>query len=276
MPCIELPSNKIDKVPKELKAKVLRRLDELIIEANKLFKRSFNSPKVMFYLRGTTAGKADLTNNVVILNHVLLVENQEEFMTDTIPHELAHLITLAMFGRKASAHGKEWKAVMRALGVEPTRTHSLDVSSVSTRHEYRCACKKFQLSTVRHNKAARGAEFLCPKCKHVLVLASSSKSPYIPSRGRPRTSGASFTTTRTAVPSTVRPSVNTPRPTPTPTNTCPTVRPSTPTTGGARLPSEAMLKYARDLAKKHKIMITPEILGDFERCRGFISMWAGA
>lgn len=249
MGCYEISSGHKDGVPYALKQQVLKKLDDLVLAANKLFNRSFTPPKVKFYLKGTTAGKADLLNNIVILNHILLVENPDDFLEDTVPHELAHLLTFAMFGRKAKAHGKEWKSVMRALGVEPTRCHSLDVSNVGNRHSYRCACKSHQLSTQRHNKIRRGASYICKSCGHVLVLESSGKQPFKPS----------------AIP----PS---PKPVSKPSYSKPTVisRPSP----AARAPSDAMLKYAKDLAAKHKIMLTPEIVRDFETCRQFISMWA--
>jgi SprT protein len=50
---------------------------------------------------------------------VLLLENQQAFIDEVVPHELAHLLVWKHFGRVAP-HGKEWKWMMESvLGVPP-------------------------------------------------------------------------------------------------------------------------------------------------------------
>lgn len=64
----------------------------------------------------------------------------------TLLHEAAHIIT-KMIRPDASAHGDEWKAVMRALGIKPNRTGSANFLTearkaaggpVGKKHAYHC------------------------------------------------------------------------------------------------------------------------------------------
>lgn len=59
-----------------------------------------------------------------------MMENQQAFIDEVVPHELAHLLVWKHFGRVAP-HGKEWKWMMEAvLGVPARRTHQFELESV--------------------------------------------------------------------------------------------------------------------------------------------------
>lgn len=100
---------------------------------NKRFKSSMPVPKVEFNVKGTTAGLAKYNEHVVDLNYQLYLENSSHFFNDTIPHEVAHLAAVYIHGAKGIGHGKEWKVMMRLIGREPTRCHTLDVTNVKRR-----------------------------------------------------------------------------------------------------------------------------------------------
>ena len=83
------------------------------------------------------------------LNYWMLYRNDKE-LRETYGHELAHLITCKLYRRKVwkskrgftiyspSAHGHEWKHVMKSLGLPPERCHKFtrDVMT-SMKKEYR-------------------------------------------------------------------------------------------------------------------------------------------
>lgn len=72
----------------------------------------------------TTAGYAFyLPVNIVRFSAELMHEHTQNFIDDTIPHEVAHIVANNVFGAKG--HGAAWKRVMLALGVNPTRLHSM-------------------------------------------------------------------------------------------------------------------------------------------------------
>lgn len=73
----------------------------------------------------TTAGRAwiDANPQYIDLSYELLQQYPDYFSQDTIPHELCHLIAFTVY--EDSGHGPAWKNVMRSIGLEPTRCHSM-------------------------------------------------------------------------------------------------------------------------------------------------------
>ena len=139
--------------------------------ANQYFEQHFPVPSINFKLRGKSAGKALLQLWEIRLNPVLFNENQQQFLHEVIPHELAHLITFALFGR-VKPHGKEWKMVMeRVFSLAAKTTHTFEITSVQGRtYEYKCHCDIYALTIRRHNKAQKGqARYHCRQCRQELI-----------------------------------------------------------------------------------------------------------
>lgn len=139
-------------VTAEMKAKVNAKLQQCIDKANKRYNIDVKFPTVVYHKRGTTAGTANYRTWTIDINPILLVENFDDMLDDTVPHEMAHLITDMVyphahkrtFGQKRSPHGSEWQSVMRVLGVEPSRTHNYDTTNAKVRtkasYDYKCNC----------------------------------------------------------------------------------------------------------------------------------------
>ena len=54
-------------------------------------------------------------------------------LSDTVPHEVAHYAVHQCFGsRGVKPHGAEWRALMLALGANPSATYRADLSGVPT------------------------------------------------------------------------------------------------------------------------------------------------
>lgn len=158
------------RLPIALQQSVMRVLREKLLLANQRLERNYPEPKMIYQQRGTAAGTAWLQNWEIRLNPVLLLENQQPFIDEVVPHELAHLLVWKYFGRVAP-HGKEWKWMMESvLGVPARRTHQFAVSSVRSRtFPYYCRCRQHQLTVRRHNRAVRGdSEYRCLHCGEIL------------------------------------------------------------------------------------------------------------
>ena len=107
----------------------MRSLREHLAKANLKLERRYAEPTLVYQQRGTSAGTAWLEKNEIRLNPVLLLENQQEFIDEVVPHELAHLLVWQHFGRVAP-HGKEWKWMMEnVLGVPARRTHRFELGT---------------------------------------------------------------------------------------------------------------------------------------------------
>lgn len=228
-------------VPAALKAQAGQCLVRYLNQARTLYNRPFATPTIGFDLSGTTAGKAYWTKNHVQLNAVLYVENVQDFLVNTIPHELAHLIARQVYGRAIKPHGKEWQSVMRSLGVEPSRTHDYDVTNARTvtTHPYLCKCRTHAITKTRL-RHARAGKLRCNKCLAILRPAGVSETAGTPA---------------------VRPT----RMVPTRPRT-PLSPPSTPSSNTGRPPTEKMLAYAESLSIRAGVPLSAEALLDFRKC----------
>lgn len=134
-----------------------------------------NLPKISFNQRGKTAGTAYLELWEIRLNPILLSENSDAFINEVIPHEYAHLLTFALFGR-VQPHGKQWQMMMEQVMQLPAkRTHQFATENSQTRQyqrfTYECSCQTHSLTSIRHNRLQSGkAEYHCRKCGALLVL----------------------------------------------------------------------------------------------------------
>jgi len=138
---------------------------------NNHFNENFTAPHVLFDVSGQNAGYVTSrdAHTIIHLNGGLMADNEDEMVNCTTPHELAHWAEHKIYGgwervgvrRKRSVHGRRWKKIMAVLGVDDSRTHSMDTTAVQTRvknkHEYRCDCGAvLTIGVVVHNKMLRG------------------------------------------------------------------------------------------------------------------------
>lgn len=149
-----------------LKMQVQRQLKRDLERANHYFNKTFTPPTVSYAVRGVKAGVAYLERNEVRFNPVLLQENDQDFISQVVPHELAHILVYQHFGR-VQPHGSEWKMMMETvLGVPAEIYHCFDVQSVQQQFPYQCGCQTHQLSIRRHNAVMRDKRsYICRLCK---------------------------------------------------------------------------------------------------------------
>ncbi len=167
---------------KALKGRAHERTHRLLQLARTHFGIDIPAPDIRFDLRGTTAGQVRVRVGRLCLvryNLDLLQRHPEDFLTATVPHEAAHLVTLRLFGTGVKPHGREWRAVMRLFGAEPRRCHDYDVEGLQAhrirRFRYHCGCRSHLLTSIRHNRILDGQVYLCRGCGHPLELATEDR-----------------------------------------------------------------------------------------------------
>lgn len=134
---------------------------------------------LVFFSGSTTAGYVHPKRfgNRVFLNLTLMQENEDEFMRETIPHEVAHIFQMHINDRSPS-HGTLWKRLMRQFGIKPQRCHSYDTTKSGRNTKtylYMCACRPHRLSNLIHNRIVKGQKRSCKRCKRVLKIDSAEK-----------------------------------------------------------------------------------------------------
>ena len=162
----------------EIRAKVA----ECIEIAENFFGVSLEPIRIEFDLKGTCGGqycapREDRPERIRV-NKTLAIENFSVYLSQTIPHEVAHYICRKVYGytyrgKRVTSHGTYWKNIMtRVFGLKPERCHTYDTTNARVRHArsfaYRCDCKTWQLTAIRHNRVQKGASYSCPKCRCVL------------------------------------------------------------------------------------------------------------
>ena len=151
-----------------------QRILELYQAAESFFQKSFKKPYIRLDLTGESAGQAWIEKHQLRFNKVLLHENREHFIKQTIAHEVAHLLAYELFGPKIRAHGREWQGIMtKVFRLPADRCHSYDTGKSSRKQWlYQCHCKgkATLLGTIRHNRSQRGTVYLCTACKGTLTF----------------------------------------------------------------------------------------------------------
>jgi SprT protein len=146
-------------------------VEQLYIKAEKHYNRKFTRPIVEINLKGRTAGYAHYSGKLQF-NPILYKENVQEFLAQTLPHEIAHLIAVELYGfQKGKGHGAAWQSVMvNCFNRSPDRCHKYDVSNSTVRtvkrvYQYECSCRIHTLTAVKHNRILKGARYRCAFCK---------------------------------------------------------------------------------------------------------------
>ncbi|MCU1716241.1 SprT family zinc-dependent metalloprotease [Pseudomonas sp. 5P_3.1_Bac2] len=158
---------------------IQRRVEECYLQAEAFFKQPFPRPQVCFKLRGQKAGVAHLSENKLRFNLQLYRANLDDFLRQTVAHEVAHMVAHHLFGPRIQPHGEEWQLIMRGVyELPPHRCHSYAVERRQvSRFIYRCACEpgEFPFSAQRHALVAKGRRYYCRRCKATLSFTGEHR-----------------------------------------------------------------------------------------------------
>jgi len=164
-----------------LGVKIRKKVEEGFLIAEKYYGQTIPRPKISFDLKGRTAGTSNYSKNELRFNLMLAMENEEQFLGDTVFHEVAHYIQRWKHGYGCPPHGNEWKAIMiQCFKLPPKRCHTYDVTNVSRRtrpYSYKCNCKTYQVGLTLHSRIQRNnPQYICRLCG-VMIALQSTKLP---------------------------------------------------------------------------------------------------
>lgn len=149
---------------KELLAAVEGKLAEIHKTLEMHFNIAVGIPPIKYRLRGTAAGRMNRITGVIDFNYLLLRDNAEAFIANTVPHEFAHHAVGVLYGDVQFPHGQEWQRVMEVLGVEPRITHDYDVSMINRLYQWACKCTTHLIPRKIHRDLVRGQPYDCSSC----------------------------------------------------------------------------------------------------------------
>jgi SprT protein len=139
-----------------------------------------------FSLRGRCAGQAIVERKgatCLRINLQLLRENLDDYLNQTIPHEVSHLVVNWQARKKRlkpRPHGTEWQSVMRdCFGLEAKRCHSYQTTParvVPRPFLYACNCREHLLTSIMHNKIGLSYQALCKACRTPLRFVDRQKT----------------------------------------------------------------------------------------------------
>jgi SprT protein len=159
----------------ELKSEVIEAIENYVTLGNKLFATQMRMPNADFSLRGRVGGIYSSKTHSIGVNMVLLAENTQDYLSQTIPHEVAHafqrhIYGSVYYGKRVMPHGNEWKRIMIKFGKDPKRCHSYDtqnaqVRRVSRDYEYVCNCGTHNVTALLHKRMQiENKKYRCRKC----------------------------------------------------------------------------------------------------------------
>lgn len=170
-------------ISEELKRKIEDKVLECIEKAaNHLPNLNWTIPEISYNLKSIrVSGRYINSIKTLVFNPLFINQNPENYILQTVPHEVAHYIT-RVINPFAKSHGNDWKRVMRFLGVEPKRcwdSNEYDSSEIKkskgikdTKYSYKCLCKVHLVSKIIHGKMQRGQIRRCVYCKTKLILST--------------------------------------------------------------------------------------------------------
>ena len=162
----------------ELQKKAVTGVRRAERQAQEFYSIKLPEASIDFSLRGRCAGQAIIEQTgatCLRINLQLLRENLEDYLVQTIPHEVSHLVVNWQARKKRlkpRPHGTEWQAIMRdCFGLEAIRCHSYKTTParvVPRPFLYACSCREHRLTSIMHNKIGLSYQALCKACRKPL------------------------------------------------------------------------------------------------------------
>jgi SprT protein len=116
-----------------------------------------------------TGGTATYKSNLIKISIPYWIHATEEERTNTIYHEICHLLAKNKYSYKIKPHGWEWRDLMRKCGQMPSRTHKVDTGFASRSRGLilvSCNCSEgCRVGPTVYKRIKLGVGYRCKRCK---------------------------------------------------------------------------------------------------------------
>lgn len=162
-----------------MKEQIQNRVDEVLMQALDLG-FDVSDCEVGFFRQKRALGLAYRNKQRIEFNlDAAEIQGIEDY-TQTIKHEIAHLIQFKYYPYAKQAHGPEFKRILATLGGVPS-THAVMSAEqsaafrstrkyIEARFDYACSCNTFKISKRMHNQILKGQTRSCVRCREVIKL----------------------------------------------------------------------------------------------------------
>lgn len=129
-------------------------------------------PSIVWEKRGfRIAGEANLTDSVISMNiNYLYSKDAKRFVTETILHELAHIVAHRMYN--STGHDVKWKNTCVWLGGNGIRCHEYSTPKnkpgCAVMHHFKCNCGATMEFSDKEVKKYVNGLYRCRKCRTTL------------------------------------------------------------------------------------------------------------
>lgn len=121
-----------------------------------------NKPEIVETRRKSSVAGRAIGGEIVELNMRLI--QTEDQLREVLYHELAHIVCFHCYGGKVH-HGPKWKEVMKKLGRDPKRTHTLDLVTAMPDRWTSVVCENCQKQiAITRKKAKHLSDYFCARC----------------------------------------------------------------------------------------------------------------
>jgi predicted SprT family Zn-dependent metalloprotease len=163
-----------DKIGIEFRSEIRKHHKEFVqklVKAHPQVKEYFaNNIIVEFSPRMTTCGGfAVFERNTIVLSYIIHKINSLEDLKNTYGHELCHLVAHFLW-KRCMGHKKQWVGLMKLLGEDAHRCHSMRTRRVRRykKFVYNCFCRGHVVESWTHTRCQRGEKFVCGDCGYFI------------------------------------------------------------------------------------------------------------
>lgn len=123
---------------------------------------SFKDVHISFDLASTDAGQMVYDGEYKLKFNLDFI-HEPDFLTITVPHEVAHLVVVKKWGAHEDPHGIKWHQVMKLFDANPCICHTFE-------YTYQCKCKTHHIPFHIHQAIAAGLrQFACNHCNTTIT-----------------------------------------------------------------------------------------------------------